>query len=148
MLDLDLLKYKGLLKIESQEGKTKIFDPVRKKYLVLQPEEVVRQLILHYLVHEQQVPLRTIQVEKQFKYQNQLKRYDILVYKKTEPILLIECKSFDVKLSTQVVEQVSIYNQTLKIPYLMVSNGKENYIAEINFEKNSFKILDHFPELT
>jgi hypothetical protein len=120
-----------------------VFDPVRKKNLLLQPEEEVRQRIIDYIHLEKKYPLTHISLEAGLKYNKLAKRIDICVYDRSlHPFLLIECKAPDVAIDQYVLKQAVTYNEILKAPYLMLSNGQETYIFEINFiEKNSKRII-------
>ncbi len=133
------------IKIKEEEGKQYIFDAIRKKYLVLTPEEWVRQNFIHYLIHDKNYPASLIQIEKGLKLNELQKRADALIYKGSEPSVLIEFKAPKVKITQEVFEQIGRYNSIFKVPYLIVSNGLEHYCARIDFEKNSFKFLDRVP---
>lgn len=116
------------IQVQKQEGQTKVFDPIRKAWFVLSPEEFVRQHLLHYLCNIKQVPAGMVSVEKQLELNGQLKRYDIVVYKKQWPVLLVECKAPYIALAEHTAEQALRYNLILKAPYLMISNGLSDFI--------------------
>lgn len=148
LIDLDLFSYRHLLKTKNEQGKAKVFDPVRAGYRILQPEELVRQLFLHYLISIKMVARGKIGVEKQFHINGLIKRTDIVVYnEKALPFLLVECKSPDIAIRQQVFEQASRYNLHLKAPFLVVTNGFETYCCAIDFENESYKFLSEIPEL-
>jgi hypothetical protein len=149
LLDLQLNRFKGQLKIrKSAEGKFFIFDPIRKKELVLLPEEFVRQLIIIYFNTDLSISLNRIQVEKQLIINKMTKRYDIIVYDSNySPILLVECKSYKIKLNQNTFRQIAAYNLKLKVPFLLISNGIESYLCEMDYENKKFSFLDHFPNL-
>lgn len=139
----DLYKYKSKLKISKIEGKTRIYDPIRKKYLILQPEELVRQLYLQYLINEIGLSPKLIQVEKQIKVGDLVKRYDLICYNNHhKPHVLVECKSYNISLDEKVFSQISIYNLALKIPYLVVTNGESVINFKIDFTSKDYKIID------
>ncbi len=145
--NIDLIAHKDKLTIVRQDNKQKIFDPIRKKYLVLQPEEFVRQLFLLYLIDVKKYPPKFIRVEQGFQWNKLRKRADIIVYDKNLlPFLIVECKSHTVKLSDEVFSQAASYNMNFNLPFLAISNGKENYCCEINKENNSFHYLEEIPE--
>lgn len=110
-----------------KEGKEFIFDPIRKKYVFLTPEEWVRQQIVDHLIYEQKIPRSLIAVEKKVQIGNLSKRFDILVFKNSIPWMIIECKRESELLNESVMQQILAYNSQLKVAYLVVSNGKEVY---------------------
>lgn len=146
-IDLGLLDYKPFLKIrENASQKQEVFDPVRKKYVRLLPEELVRQLIIQYLNRSKDINFVKINVEKQIKLNQLKKRFDIIVYGDNyEALLLIECKSFKHKLDQNALDQVARYNFILEVPYLMITNGRESYICKMDYESKSFEFIDFFP---
>lgn len=129
-INLDIaLKYPGYpIRLQKLEGQTKVFDPVRKAWFVLSPEEFVRQHVINYLCVHKAVPSGMISVEKQVELNGQLKRYDLVIYKNSLPCLVVECKAPYIALSPEVAEQALRYNLILKAPYLMISNGLQDLI--------------------
>ncbi len=143
MIEIEYQKYTEFLTIKKEEGKTFIYSPVRKKYLVLGPEEIVRQLVIQYLVKEKGLPLSRMAEERMLVVNNLKKRWDILVYDKNgNPEILVECKAPEVKIDQSTFEQIAHYNLALKVPYLMVTNGIKTYFCEIDFEKKDFVFLE------
>lgn len=133
-------------KITESEGKKRIFDPIRKKYIVLTPEEWVRQHIIHLLVEVLGYPKSLIRIESGLSYHSVEKRSDIVVFdKKAEPYLLIECKATNVKLDKKVLSQASMYNKTLKAPFLAVSNGLRTFCFQMDFDNGASVQLKDFP---
>lgn len=111
-------------KIKKQKDQTFIFDEVRKKWLLLTPEEWVRQHLIHYLIQQKKFPVSLISIEKEIILNDLKKRYDIVIYnKQLKPVLVIECKAPYIELDTAVVEQALRYNLIIKANYLMISNG-------------------------
>lgn len=134
-------------KVQKVEGKTVIYDIVRRKYVALTPEEWVRQHLIHFLINHLSFPKGLIQVESGLKYNKLAKRTDVVVYdRKGAPLLILECKSFKVPISQKVFEQSAIYNGTLKADYLLVSNGLEHYCCQINHHNKSFAFMDSIPD--
>lgn len=126
MLKLKLPVYEYLLKRSGD--RINIFDPVRKKYIKLTPEEWVRQHFLNWLIEYKNVPIPLINVEGGTKYNQLAKRTDILVYsRKGTPLLLVENKAPNVSIDKEVVFQISTYYQSLKTQYLAISNGLISY---------------------
>ncbi|MCX2743715.1 type I restriction enzyme HsdR N-terminal domain-containing protein [Mangrovivirga sp. M17] len=121
MIKLNLPEYN--IKTKRESGKEFIWDIVRKKFLVLTPEEYVRQNFLRYLIHDLKYPSSLINIEGGLKVNVRQKRSDILVYLGGQPFMLIECKAPEVKISKEVFEQATMYNKTIKAKYLMLTNG-------------------------
>jgi predicted type IV restriction endonuclease len=146
LITIDLLKYQSKLDIEYKVAEKYIFCIIRKKYLVLTPEEIVRQLILHYLIEEKGYLKSRIRAEKGLEVNTMIRRSDILVFNKAlEPVLLVECKSAKVKVDDKVFHQIAQYNMTLKVPYLLVTNGPVTYCSSINQEEKTFQFLKEIP---
>ena len=144
MKALNLPEYKFTFKEEDK--KTKIFDFIRKKYLVLTPEEWVRQHVVKFLIEERNFPAGLIALERGLKLNGLQKRTDILAYsKKGNPILMVECKAPEVKINQAVFDQIGRYNITFKLPYLVVTNGLQHYCAKIDFTEKRFSFLKEIP---
>lgn len=111
-------------RIRQQNGTEEIFDPVRKKWIVLTPEEWVRQNFIQYLVAEKKYPLSLIGVEKEIQLGELKKRFDILVFNPDhQPWMMIECKAMDVKLDESVLQQVLRYNLGVPVSFIVITNG-------------------------
>ncbi|RNI24980.1 type I restriction enzyme HsdR N-terminal domain-containing protein [Rufibacter latericius] len=120
-------------KLKDSGGKTFILDQVRRKYVLLTPEEWVRQHIIHLLHAHLAFPLALMSVERGTKYNTLQKRTDLRVYSTDGlPLLLVECKAAHVPITEATVKQVAVYNQTIAAPYLMVSNGLEHYCWHVH----------------
>ncbi len=136
---------------KKEEGNALIFDIIRKRYVRLTPEEWVRQHVIHYLIEEKGYPKGLISVEKSLKYNGLMKRFDICVAKKSgEMILLVECKSPNVKISQETIKQAGIYQKTLGISYIFISNGLIHVYMNLNMETGMFEFipdLPHYSEL-
>ncbi len=146
MIDLDLLALKHLLKVKKQDGKTWIFDRIRRKWLVLQPEELVRQLLIHYLIEEKGYNSSRISLEKGLKVNKIDKRFDVLVYShQLKPLLLAECKAPHVDISHQTFRQIAWYNMTLKVPFLVVTNGLTTFCCRVDHQQESYDYLEEIP---
>jgi len=134
-------------KLKSSENKTYIFDVIRKKYVVLTPEEWVRQHIVHYLINEKGYPKSLINVEKQLIINNLKKRTDIVIFSNAGiPHIIVECKAPSVKITQKTFDQIARYNLKLKANYLMLSNGLQHYIAELDTQKECFAFLKEIPK--
>jgi hypothetical protein len=128
------------------DGKYQIFDAIRKKYLLLTPEEWVRQHIIQYLLDHHNYAKGLISVEGGMKYNQLLKRTDVLVHDHHgKPYLLIECKSFDVTLSNKAVEQAAVYNKKIRAPYVLITNGLQHYCCYLNNRKSRYEKYEDIP---
>ncbi len=128
------------LKTKIIEGKEYIFDPVRRKWMLLQPEEWVRQQFLHYLIHEKGYPVSLISVEKQLKLGQRARRYDIVVYKQDKPWMLIEVKQENEAINSSSLSQLLSYNSMLKVAYLVLINGREVHCYSLADESWSHQV--------
>jgi len=118
-------------KIKKEPDKELIFDGLRKIWVVLTPEEWVRQNLLQYLVQVLKYPAKLIAVEKEIKIGELRKRFDIVVYdRQAMPRMIIECKEMNVPLTPAVLNQVLRYNIPLQVNYLVISNGSHCYAFE------------------
>ena len=134
------------LKMKSDGEKTYIFDVVRKKYLLLTPEEWVRQNFIHYLNKEKKYPLGLMGVEQMVKYNSLKTRADIVMYNtEGKANIIVECKAPDVKITQDTFNQIAKYNSQLKVKYLLVTNGMNHYCCEMNYEKNEIVFLEEVP---
>lgn len=145
-LDLQLTLFSDSLQLKTIDNKRYIWCIIRQKWLVLQPEEMVRQLLLLYLLQEKQVSKNRIAVERGLSVNGLAKRCDILVFRPNmEPWLLVECKAPNVKLTQAVFRQIATYNMPLQVPLLLVSNGPEAYACAIDFQKEDYQFLPEIP---
>lgn len=129
---------------KNDAGILQIFDIVRKKFVVLSPEEWVRQHILHYIIAFKEVPLSMISVEKQLILNGTKRRTDVVLYNnQLKPVMIIECKAPDVPVDQSTINQILRYNLTLKVPFIFISNGK-NHIS-LHVSEEIPKILKEFP---
>jgi hypothetical protein len=137
-IDLNLTKYQNQVQIRRMpSGRVEIFDIVRRKYVVLQPEELVRQLVLHYLVFDRAYPLSKIRVEMGLNLNGLAKRCDILIFDKAiRPLVLVECKAATVELTEKTFEQIARYNMPLQVPCLVVTNGVSTFCCEMLFKND------------
>lgn len=133
------------LKLSKMEDKVYVWCEIRKKNLVLSPEEWVRQHLIHYLVYHKHFPKGLIVSEIEITANKLKRRCDLLVYNnKMEMQLLIECKAPEIPLTTKVVNQVIHYNNQLKVPVIAISNGLQHEIIAIDYETNEFSRLPDF----
>ncbi len=133
-------------KIKEENDREFIFDEVRKKWIMLTPEEWVRQNFLQYLVQIKKYPASLIAVEKEIKLGDLKKRFDIVVYdSNTKPWMIVECKEMNVTLDKSVLDQVLRYNISLKVPYLIITNGR--YCMALKLENNSMNEINALPDI-
>jgi hypothetical protein len=134
------------IQIKNKENKHFIFDIIRKKWVLLTPEEWVRQNCIHFLIFIKHYPKSLINVEKKLLVNGITKRYDIIVYsKKGDVIILVECKSPKIKITQDSFDQIAKYNLTFKSKYLIVSNGLSHYFCIVNYETNDYLFLTEIP---
>ena len=133
-------------RFKNSENKTLIYDEIRKKFMVLQPEEWVRQHCVQYLMQEKGFPKSLINVEKELKVNNLRKRYDIVIFNPDGSIhLIVECKSAKIKIDQSTFDQIARYNLALNATYLMVTNGINHYYCEMDFEAERYQFLKDIP---
>jgi len=114
--------------------------------MVLQPEEWVRQHVVHYLLEDKNYPLSLLNVEKQLLVNSIKKRYDIVVFDPQGGIeVLVECKSPKINITQDVFDQIARYNLQLRAKYLMVTNGMHNYYCKMDFEREQYTFLEDIP---
>jgi len=131
-------------RIKEENNVHLIFDEIRKKWIVLTPEEWVRQNFIQYLLQAKKYPSSVIAVEKEIKLGELKKRCDIVVYKEHQPWMIIECKEQTIPLNDSVIQQVLRYNISLKVEILVVTNGENSYAVRI--DNNNIIPLDTLPE--
>ena len=133
-------------KIKKEEGKLWIFDIIRKKYIVLTPEEWVRQHFIHFLISGKGYPRSLFKIESSLTFNKLQKRSDILVHdRQGKPWMLVECKSSTIKLTQKAFNQIAVYNMTVGAKFLAVTNGMVHYCCEAPALGADGKFLDIFP---
>jgi len=144
MQPLNFPTYK--FRFKNSENKVAIFDEIRKKFIILTPEEWVRQHVVHFLIKDKLYPKSWINVEKIIKLNGLTKRYDVVVFNTDGSIfLLVECKAPDIKVCQQTFDQIARYNLALKATYLMVTNGCEHYFCQMDYENEKYHFLQDLP---
>lgn len=133
-------------KVKEEDGKMYIHDDSRRKYVLLTPEEWVRQNCLHYLRDHKKYPISLLAVEKGFKLNGLIYRFDIVAYSKSgKPILLIECKAPDIAITQKTFDQISVYNIELKVPFLLITNGIETFCCKTDSDNLRYSFLKDVP---
>lgn len=134
-------------RFKNSENKIAVFDELRKKFVLLTPEEWVRQHVVQFLIKEKNIPKSLINVEKQLKVSGLIKRYDVLVYNPDGSIfLVVECKAASVPVTQDTFDQIARYNLALKATFLMVTNGIEHYFCQLNYEQEKYHFLQDLPQ--
>jgi hypothetical protein len=146
-IDLQLHRFASRLAVRNAGNQRMVRGEIRKKWLVLQPEEFVRQLLIHFLIQDMKYNRNRITVERGVAVNGEPRRTDILVFDQDmRPFLLIECKAPKISLSTDVFRQASQYNGPLRVPYLMITNGRQSYVARIDYQAENYTFLSAVPE--
>ena len=136
-------------RLKNSENKVRIFDLIRKKFVDLQPEEWVRQHVLHFLIETKKYPKSLINVEKQLTINALKKRYDIVIYNSNGSIhLLVECKAPEIKINQKTFDQIARYNLQLEASYLMVTNGLEHFFCKMNMNEEKYTFLKDIPDFS
>lgn len=127
-----------------------IFDPLRRRWVRLTPEEWVRQNFVQYLINEGKYPAGLIGIEMTFRFNTMKRKFDVMVYdRKGNPVMIVECKSTEVKISDfyedKVYDQIGEYNLEFKVPYAVVTNGLVNYAFKFNKERKQYEHILEIP---
>ncbi len=134
-------------RFKNSENKVAIFDEIRKKFIIITPEEWVRQHVVQFLLQDKKYPKSHINVEKLLKINDLNKRYDVVVYNPDGSIfILVECKAPEIKISQHTFDQIARYNMTLNAEYLMVTNGLNHYFCKMDYESKKYDFLSELPE--
>lgn len=134
-------------RFKNTEGKISIFDEIRRKFIVLTPEEWVRQHVVQYLLQEKKYPKSYINVEKVIKLNGLIKRYDVVVFQPNGKLfLLVECKSADIVINQTTFDQIARYNMALESEYLMVTNGLNHYFCQMDYQSEKYNFLKELPD--
>ena len=133
-------------RFKNSENKPLVFDEIRKKFVVLTPEEWVRLHVVQFLMNEKKYSKSLINVEKQLKLNNITKRYDVVVFNSDGSIfLIVECKAPSVPITQLTFDQIARYNLALNAEYLMVTNGLDHYFCQMDFENQRYIFLKDIP---
>ena len=129
------------------ESKNYIFDLIRKKYLILTPEEWVRQNLVRYFINDLNYPKGLIKTESSLKYNNLKKRSDILIFNNDMThFLVVECKSYKLKLNKSHISQSAMYNKIYKSKYVMISNGLDHIVYKYDWNNDLFEFMKSIPK--
>jgi type I site-specific restriction-modification system R (restriction) subunit len=134
-------------RIKEDKVKKYIFDEIRRRFVLLTPEEWVRQHMVNFLVKEKNFPQQLISIEKGFQQNRNRQRYDLLVYdREGKPLMIIECKAPGVEINQHVFDQAGRYNNKHKAIYMLISNGLKHYCCLINLANKQYSFLQEIPD--
>ncbi|RMF29426.1 MAG: type I restriction enzyme HsdR N-terminal domain-containing protein [Bacteroidetes bacterium] len=144
--DLELTAMHHHLKLRKAERGTEVWCPVRRRWVVFEPEEMVRQLLIQRLVATEGYPLSRLSVERGLQVNSLQRRFDLLVYDPAvQPFLLVECKAPSVPIAGEGLRQLSNYNHAVRAPYLLITNGIDSFCFEMHYRKGKAEPLPHLP---
>lgn len=147
MLDLNLPPFP--INVKKKGERLTVFDPLRRRYVALTPEEWVRQHFINYLITEKGYPKNLIANETEINLNSLKRRCDSVVHnKELSPIVIIEYKAPEVKITQAVFDQIARYNIVLRVKYLIVSNGIQHFCCKIDYDNQSFQYLPEIPYYT
>ena len=134
------------LRIIIKDDKQHVFDILRRKYVVLTPEEWVRQQFVHYLILHKGYPAECIGNEVSITLNGTKKRCDSVVYGcNAQPTMILEYKAPQIEITQHVFEQISRYNIKLRVKWLIVSNGLQHYCCQIDYENSTYQFIEDIP---
>uniref|UniRef100_UPI00404953B4 type I restriction enzyme HsdR N-terminal domain-containing protein n=1 Tax=Flavobacterium sp. TaxID=239 RepID=UPI00404953B4 len=133
-------------RFKQQENTILIFDEIRRKFVVLTPEEWVRQHVVHHLIYEKKYPKSHINVEKKISLNGLTKRYDVVVFNADGSYqILVECKAPQVTISQTTFDQIARYNMVIEATFLMVTNGLNHYFCQIDYHQKNYHFISDLP---
>ena len=135
------------IKLRETDGRREVFDMVRNRFVALTPEEWVRQHFIQYLHEELLYPIELMQVEGAISLNGMTRRCDIVVYDEdVKPLIIVECKKETVPLSQKVIDQACLYNLVLQVPFLCITNGKQQLCCKVDFAKKCLNTISELPK--
>jgi hypothetical protein len=136
-------------RLKEDKGKKYIFDEIRRRFVLLTPEEWVRQHMVNFLIGTKNFPRLLISVEKGFNQNRNRQRYDLLIYNRLgNPTMIVECKAPGIEINQQVFDQAGRYNNKHRAAYLLVTNGMKHYCCLINLENKQYSFLKDIPDFS
>lgn len=131
---------------KEEDGKPKIFDTIRRKWLIITPEEWVRQNMIAFLINEKETPAIRIANEIAITYNGLTRRCDSIIYdNQCQPLLIVEYKAPHVAINQKVFDQIAVYNLELQVPYLLVSNGMQHIFCQVDLKNRCYHFLPEIP---
>ena len=144
---LNMPNYSDRIRLRKQDEQVQIFDPIRGKWLVLTPEEWVRQNTIIYISDTLEAPMTRIANEVAINYNGLTKRCDSIIYDDYgKPLIIIEYKRTDVQITQHVFDQIATYNLQLRVPYLIISNGLQHILCKVDFENRKYIFAKQWPK--
>lgn len=144
MFKLNLPEYN--FRIKKENNQTKIFDLIRKKFVVLTPEEWVRQNFIMFMLKENNFPQSLVAVEKELELNKLKKRTDIVFFNRdAKAMIIVECKAPGIEISQNTFEQIARYNIKLCVDYLIVTNGINHYCCKMDYQARTYKFIETIP---
>jgi len=141
---LNLPDYNFNIRLEGENYK--IFDQIRNAFVVLTPEEWVRQNVVNHLITDLNYPKNRIANETSITYNNMSKRCDTIIYDENfEPFVICEYKSYKIGITQKVFDQIAIYNCKLNVPYLLVSNGLTHFFCRVDSDNKRYLFAEKIP---
>ena len=136
-----------LFRLKEDRGKKYIFDEIRRRFVLLTPEEWVRQHVVNYLIKEKNYPRSLISIERGFSQNRNRQRYDLLIYNNLgNPLMIVECKAPGIEINQQVFDQAGRYNNRHKASYMLITNGMKHYCCLINIINRQYSFLVDIPD--
>jgi len=133
-------------RFRNDNGRTTVFDEIRRKFVVMTPEEWVRQHVVQFLMTDRGFPKSLINVEKMLRVNGLTRRYDVVVFNPDGSIrVLVECKAPEVAITQSVFDQIARYNLTMDAEFLMVTNGLSHYYCKLDYENSRYEFLPELP---
>jgi hypothetical protein len=144
MIKLNLPEFDA--KVRIMENQQQIFDVIRRKYVVLTPEEWVRQHFVNYLINHSSYPKGLMTIEKKVIVNGASQRADIVVYSRNgQPLMVVECKAPDIELSNSTFAQAARYNYILGAKYLVITNGVKHFCCKVDLQTGAFSLHKGIP---
>jgi type I site-specific restriction endonuclease len=135
------------IRLRETDGRREVFDMVRNRFVALTPEEWVRQHFIQYLHEVLLYPVELMQVEGAISLNGMTRRCDIVVYDEdVKPLIIVECKKETVPLSQKVIDQACRYNLVLQVPFLCITNGKQQLCCKVDFAKKCLNTISELPK--
>ncbi len=148
-VSLRLTDYQTHLRIRQKSDQNEVWDPVRKKYVLLSSEELVRQLLIQFLLVEKKSRLTALSVERQILVFGQRRRYDLMIHDhRGQPNVLIEVKAPEVAITQHTLDQIARYNLAFDVSWLIVSNGIQTFCMQLDQTNGSIQFLDVIPDFS
>lgn len=145
MIKLNLPPYP--VRLNEENGKQKIFDTLRRRYVALTPEEWVRQHFVHFLINHKHYPASLMANEVRLTIGEKSVRADSVLYDtRLRPRMIVEYKAPHIAITQKVFDQISVYNLLLHVDYLVVSNGMQTYACKMDYDNQKYLFLEDIPE--